>query len=101
MAGGDTNPYLMLSVILGAALTGIEDKVVPPAPIKGNAYASKLETLPEEWEEAIRLFEQSQVMPRILPRELIRNYLMTKRQELVYYDELSDTERVDLYLDTV
>jgi glutamine synthetase len=101
VAGGDTNPYLMLSVILGAALTGIEDKVEPPAPIKGNAYASTLETLPEEWEEAIRLFEQSQVMPRILPRELIRNYLMTKRQELVYYDELSDTERVDLYLDTV
>lgn len=101
VAGGDTNPYLMLSVILGAALTGIEDRVVPPQPIKGNAYARNLETLPSDWHEAIRLFEESRLMPRILPKELIRNYLMTKRQELSYYDELSVAERIDLYLDTV
>ena len=40
-------------------------------------------------------------MQRILPRGLVRNYLMTKKQERTYYDELSQTERVDLYLDTV
>ncbi len=101
VAGGDINPYLMLSVILGAALTGIEDKVVPPQPIKGNAYASKLDTLPSDWKDAIRMFEESTLMPRIFPRELIRNYLMTKKQELSYYDELSQAERLDLYLDTV
>ncbi|MEQ9040503.1 MAG: glutamine synthetase family protein [Silicimonas sp.] len=101
VAGGDTNPYLMLAAILGAALIGIEDAAEPPAPIKGNAYARKLETLPSDWHEAIRLFEQSTLMPRIFPQELIRNYLMTKRQELSYYDELSQSERIDLYLDTV
>ncbi|WP_413718578.1 glutamine synthetase family protein [Silicimonas sp. MF1-12-2] len=101
VAGGDTNPYLMLAVILGAALVGIEDQVQPPEPIKGNAYAAKLETLPSDWHEAIRMFEESTLMPRILPKELIRNYLMTKRQELSYYDELSESQRIDLYLDTV
>ena len=101
VAGGDTNPYLMLAVILGAALTGIEDKVVPPHPIKGNAYASNLDSLPSDWSEAIRLFEESRVLPRIFSKELIGNYLLTKRQELTFYDELSEAERIDLYLDTV
>ena len=101
VAGGDINPYLMLSVILGAALIGIEDKVVPPQPIKGNAYARQLDTLPSDWHDAIRLFEESTLMPRMLPKELIRNYLMTKKQELTYYAELSADERIDLYLDTV
>ena len=91
----------MLAAILGAALTGIEDGRMPPEPIKGNAYARELETLPSDWHDAIRLFEGSSLMPRIFSQELIRNYLMTKRQELTYYDELSEGERIDLYLDTV
>ncbi len=101
VAGGDTNPYLMLATIIGAALIGIEDDMAPPEPIKGNAYARDLETLPCDWHEAIRLFETSALMPRILPKGLIRNYLLTKKQELSYYDELSESERIDLYLDTV
>ena len=94
-------PPAWLSAILGAALTGIEDQVVPSEPIKGNAYASKLDTLPDDWAEAVRLFEQSDLMQRILPKELIRNYLMTKKQELKFYADLSEAERIDLYLDTV
>ena len=101
VAGGDTNPYLILAVILGAALTGIEDRREPPEPVKGNAYAKGLETLPDDWATAIDLFEKSALMPRILPKDLIRNYVLTKRQELTYYGELTETERVDLYLDTV
>ncbi|QMU57070.1 MAG: glutamine synthetase [Boseongicola sp.] len=101
VAGGDINPYLMLAAVLGAAIMGIEDKVVPPQPIKGNAYSRQLETLPSEWGEAIDLFEKSEVMSRILPKSLIKNYVMTKRQELDAYSDLDDAERIDLYLDTV
>lgn len=101
VAGGDINPYLMLATVLGAALQGIEDKVLPPQAIKGNAYARQLETLPSDWGTAIDLFEKSTLIPRILPKQLIRNFVMTKRQELNYYAELSPDERIDLYLDTV
>ena len=101
VAGGDTNPYLMLAVILGAALTGIEDAIEPPDPIKGNAYARDLKRLPDDWSTAINLFAKSERMERILPKGLIRNYVMTKEQELTYYAELSEAERIDLYLDTV
>lgn len=101
VAGGDTNPYLLLTAILGAALSGIEDGLDPPPPVTGNAYSLDLPQLPRTWGEAIREFETSPFIARILPGELTRNYLLTKRQEMRYYDGLSEAERLDLYLDTV
>ena len=102
VAGGDVNPYLMLAVILGAALNGIEDAEEPPAPIKGNAYSQEgLDQIPTTWAEAIDAFENSEIMPRIFSRDLIRNLVLTKRQEMLYLAELSDQEQLDLYLDTV
>jgi glutamine synthetase len=101
VAGGDVNPYLMLAAILGAALTGIEDRIEPPAPVTGNAYAKELPQIPGSWAEAIDAFENSLIVERFLPRELIRNYVLTKRQELHYMTELNREEQVELYLDTV
>ena len=101
MAGGDVNPYLLLAAILGAALTGIEDGLTPPAPITGNAYALDLPLLPDTWNEAIASFEKSDTMARIFPAEMIRNLVMTKRQEHHYMEELTPEEKVELYLDTV
>ncbi|MDG1282963.1 MAG: glutamine synthetase family protein [Pseudorhodobacter sp.] len=102
VAGGDVNPYLMLAVILGAALNGIEDAEEPPAPIKGNAYSQEgLDQIPTTWAEAIDAFENSEIMPRIFSRDLIRNLVLTKRQEMLYLAELSDQEQLELYLDTV
>jgi glutamine synthetase len=101
VAGGDTNPYLLLAVILGAALTGIEDGLEAPPPVTGNAYSLDLPQLPRAWAKAISEFEASPLIARILPAELVRNYLLTKRQEMRYFEGLSKAERVDLYLDTV
>lgn len=101
LAGGDVNPYLMLTAILGAALTGIEDKASPPEPITGNAYALDLPRIPTTWNGAIDAFEKSALMPRIFTPELIRNLVLTKRQEMHYMTELTPTEQVEIYLDTV
>ncbi len=101
VAGGDINPYLLVAGVLGAALVGMEDGLMPPPPITGNAYAQDLPQLPTTWGDAIAAFADSDLMPRILPDELIRNYLMTKRQELHYMAELSPEEVIELYLDTV
>ena len=101
LAGGDVNPYLMLTAILGAALTGIEDALEPPAPITGNAYAQELDQVPNMWGDAIAAFENSDVIKRIFAPEMVRNLVLTKRQELHYMGELSPTEQVEIYLDTV
>ena len=101
VAGGDINPYLLIAAILGAALNGLEDHEAPPPPITGNAYAQNLPQLPQTWDAAIAAFAEAPEIRRIFTPGLIDNMLATKRQELHYMGELSDTERRDLYLDTV
>ncbi|MEM8824383.1 MAG: glutamine synthetase family protein [Pseudomonadota bacterium] len=101
MSGGDANPYLLLAVILGAALAGIEDRLDPPEPVTGNAYAIDLPRIPDRWDEAIDRFETDAWTARLLPAALIENMVRTKRQELRDIEDLTEQERVDLYLDTV
>ncbi len=101
VAGGDINPYLLCAGVLGAALAGIEDGLTPPPPVTGNAYAQDLPQLPTTWADAIEAFAASDLIARVFTPELVRNYLMTKRQELHYMAELSPEEVIELYLDTV
>lgn len=101
VSGGDVNPYLMMAAVLGAAINGIEDAQEPPAPITGNAYAADLPQIPGDWKTAIDAFETDPEVARIFPAELIRNFVLTKRQEMHYMQELTPTEQVSIYLDTV
>lgn len=101
VSGGDVNPYLMLAAVLGAAINGIEDGEEPPAPITGNAYAADLPQIPGDWKSAIDAFEASPEIARIFPADLVRNFVLTKRQELHYMQELTPSEQVTIYLDTV
>lgn len=101
VAGGDVNPYLFLAAVLGSALIGIEDQMVPPPPIVGSAYDQDLLQIPDTWELAIDRFEDSPIVRRIFPAQLIDNFVMTKRQEQHYMKELTVKQQLDLYLDTV
>ncbi len=101
VSGGDVNPYLMMAAVLGAAINGIEDAQDPPAPITGNAYAADLPQIPGDWKTAVDVFEKDPEVARIFPADLIRNFVLTKRQEMHYMKELTPAEQVSIYLDTV
>ncbi|WP_171128866.1 MULTISPECIES: glutamine synthetase family protein [unclassified Ruegeria] len=102
VAGGDTNPYLMLAAVLGAALVGIEDNMQPPPPVSGNAYEVKgLPQLAADWPQAIAAFESDPLMARVLPTDLIRNFCLTKRQEIARFADRSKDEHWLSYLDSV
>mmetsp|Transcript_22566 Transcript_22566/g.36778 ORF Transcript_22566/g.36778 Transcript_22566/m.36778 type:complete len:445 (-) Transcript_22566:2129-3463(-) len=101
LAGGDVNPYLSIAAVLGAALNGIEDRVDPPPPITGNAYALDLPQVPGTWDAAIETFENSPDVARIFDPELIRNMLLTKRQEAREMADLTPEEQTEIYLDSV
>ena len=81
----------------------------PPAIVRWNLdkrYLRELAdagvpTIPTDWDTAIRVFEESTVVPRIFAPTLIRNLILTKKQELHYMAELSGPEQVEIYLDTV
>lgn len=81
VAGGDANPYLLLTAILGAAFEGMEQHLTPPAPLTGNAYDQDLPQIPITWSEAMDHFAKGQMITRIFTQLLIENLLLTKRQE--------------------
>ena len=99
VAGGDVNPYLLLSAVLGAALDGIAQKLTPPAPVTGNAYALDAPELPATWQDALDVFQTDPAVVRIFPKALINNMAMTKRQEIGEVATLSEEERIALYLE--
>ncbi|MBO9396065.1 glutamine synthetase [Shimia sp. R9_2] len=101
VAGGDVNPFLMLASVLSAALTGIAERMTPPAPVVGNAYAQEQPQLAESWETAIDLFEHDAFIARCLPAELIRNLVMTKRQELRKLADIPTEQHWQTYLERV
>ena len=98
VAGGDANPYLLLSAVLGAALDGIEQDMTPPPPVRGNAYALDVAALPKTWEDALDRFETDTALTQIFPKTLIENMCFTKRQEMKTLAVLSEEERIALYL---
>lgn len=99
--GGDINPYLSFAAILGAAMIGIEDDMTPPAPITGNAYEHDAPGLAADWRTAIERFGASEMMARIFPEGLIRNLMMTKRQELDQMSRIPHEAWWKTYLETV
>ncbi|EAQ01882.1 glutamine synthetase family protein [Pseudooceanicola batsensis HTCC2597] len=101
VAGGDNNPYLALAAILGAALIGLEDGLVPPPPISGNAYDMDLPQMHGDWLTAIEAFERDPLIERIFPGQLIRNFALTKRQEMARISEVPPEQHWHTYLETV
>ncbi|MFD1157897.1 glutamine synthetase family protein [Roseovarius aestuarii] len=101
VAGGDINPYLTFTAILGAAITGIDDDMAPPAPLTGNAYEQELPQLAADWQTAIDRFETDPLITRFFSPMMIRNLVMTKRQELRLMSAIPQTEHWKTYLETV
>ncbi|GGE30720.1 glutamine synthetase [Primorskyibacter flagellatus] len=101
VAGGDINPYLALAAILGAAYAGIEERMIAPPPITGNAYDMDLPQMRKDWASAIDLFESDPLIGRIFPEMLVRNLILTKRQELARLAEIPADQHWFTYLETV
>ncbi|WP_306116864.1 MULTISPECIES: glutamine synthetase family protein [unclassified Roseovarius] len=101
VAGGDINPYLTFTAILGAAIMGIEDNMTPPAPLTGNAYEQGLPQLAADWQTATDRFETDPVIGRFFSPTMIRNLVMTKRQELRLMSAIPEAEHWKTYLEKV
>ena len=81
VAGADSNPYLVLAAILGAALEGIEKKIQPPKPQTGTVYSLDLPNIPLNLENAIFEFEKGAIIKKIFSDNLQKLFVLTKKQE--------------------
>lgn len=101
VAGADTNPYLVLAAILGAALEGIEREATAPAPMTAAAEEAAGATLPQDWKAAIAAFERSERMASIFAPVLRETFVGMKKQEVqVFSQQISHFEH-ETYLETV
>lgn len=71
----------MLAAILAGVLHGIENKLLPPEPVKGDAYQVDSEMLVNTWSGANRRFEQSDVWHKYFPEKFTSLYQLLKAQE--------------------
>jgi glutamine synthetase len=81
--GGDCNPYLAMAGCIAGGLYGIENKIEPPEPTLGSAYAdASAPQLPTSLEAAIKAFESGEVAKEYLGEEFVHFYAATRRWEL-------------------
>ncbi len=100
------NPYLAFAVMLGAGLKGIEEGLELPAEATNNIFhmtEEELETagirmLPENLGEAIKLFEESEVMKEILGDHIHRFFVENKKAEWDEYKAYVSKWEQDKYL---
>lgn len=81
VCGADVNPYLALAAILGGALAGLNGKINPPPPTKGEPPRKKSLQLPSDWGTALKKFEASTFMHDALGPVCKKMFLAVKWQE--------------------
>ena len=83
VAGADANPYLVLAAVLAGIWHGIENTLSPPNPIEGNAWDQEIDApaLPTTMDEAVSVFDKSDVLSSYLTSEFKTLFLATKVQE--------------------
>lgn len=101
VAGADTNPYLVMMAILGAAMHGVEQEMDPGTPIAASAYDQDLPQLPENWADALRLFEAGEAIASFCPPILRDMMIQTKGQEMARFAAEVTTLEYASYLDQV
>ncbi|MFK0385307.1 glutamine synthetase family protein [Agrobacterium sp. NPDC090273] len=101
VAGADTNPYLVLAMILSAALAGMKEKRQPGGAISGDSHAINHEPLPTNWDYALQRFTRSSFAYATLGQKYRTLFSACKQQELSEFSlRVTDVE-YDAYIRTV
>lgn len=100
------NPYLALAVILQAGLDGIENKITPPSPVKGdiNEMSRKerseqgIYNLPKSLHDALTKLEGDSVMEEALGSHIMSKFLSEKWAEYDSYQNHVSSWEQNRYL---
>ena len=101
LADGAANPYLLQAALVGAGLYGVENQTNPGKRYDIDMYAeghtvSDAPKLPLNMVDAMRLFETSEGLPKILGQELCTSYLKLKSREWTdFMHHFSEWERTN------
>lgn len=105
-ADPSANPYLALALCLEAGLDGIENELVPPAPIDKNIFRmsrreirrSGIRSLPVNMFDAIAKLEKDGFVRSVLGEHIYDKYIEAKRQEWNEYSRRVSDWEIKTYL---
>lgn len=98
VAGADSNPYLVLAMILQAALMGMKERAQPGGPISGEAHAPDIKPLERNWHAAVQSFSRSGFASIAFGSDFRNLYAACKQQELQEFSiRVTDVE-YDAYI---
>lgn len=100
------NPYLVLAVMLTAAIEGIKNKTMPPAQIEENIYDMStkerknagIESLPGSLNEALYAMKKSELVKKALGEHIFNEFMSSKLKEWDNYRTDVSQWEVDNYL---
>lgn len=98
VAGADANPYLLAAWVLAGMHYGMEQRLVAPAPLVGNAYKDSATTLPTHWATAFERFERSAFAREYLGERFVALYASTRRGELEDFSSHVSPLEIEWYL---
>ena len=98
--GADMNPYVGMAASLAAGLWGIENRVEPPPPVDGNAYAAGgAPALPRSLKDAVELLRRSERARALLGEGFVDHYLRTRDWEVRQFERAVTTWELERYLE--
>ncbi|MFZ5850110.1 MAG: glutamine synthetase family protein [Actinomycetota bacterium] len=92
--GGDVNPYLAIAGMVAAGLDGIDRALPLEDAYQGNAYLADAARVPDNLDEACRLWEHSAFARQVFGDEVVAHYANMARVELAAFGRaVTDWER--------
>ncbi|MFM8800954.1 MAG: glutamine synthetase family protein [Tagaea sp.] len=90
VAAADINPYIAFAAAIGSGLWGIENRIEPPPPVAGNAYAATpdaKDNLPRSLGEAAARLAASKVARDLFGDAFVEHYAATRDWEQREYNK--------------
>lgn len=103
-AGADANPYLALSCAIGAMIWGIENKIKPSNPIKGNAYEQQDEhskSLPRHLLEAAGWLADSKAAVDLFGQDFVSHFSTTREWEFLQSNQAVTDWQIERYFEAI
>jgi glutamine synthetase len=99
----DINPYIAIATCLAAGLWGIEHKMTPPPPGRGDASteASGFSALPRTLKEATQRLAASENAKKILGAPFVDHYVRTRDWEARQYERVVTEWELRRYFEAI
>jgi glutamine synthetase len=101
LAGADINPHLAIAASLASGLYGIEHRLDPPDPVRGNAYETDAPALPRSLDEATRRLAGSTVAKELLGEEFVDHYVRTRDWEVRQHQRAVTDWELERYFEII